>query len=290
MPTRGAPTFLDQALASVRADESAGVAIIVVEDGTAEVDDGLLGDARLVRLPYVGRSVARNVGVEAAETELVAFVDADDVSLPGRLGAQAAALAASPEAALCFGRAEVVDGELREIPGLTAHERERYEALLERGTDYDSLVFDCPIYTSATMVRRTAFLDAGGYDAFLDAYEDLDLYLRLAQSAFLVTSGSEPVALHRIHGANTPSPDMYAGSFHVARKHAPTARRRSARLLAERQLDTYWSLGDFRRARREALRLLRADPLIIGHRRFAKRLASSALPLGLLETLRERRS
>jgi len=289
VPTRGAPTFLAEALDSIRRDDSADTEIVVVEDGTDEVGDALLDGARLVRVPYVGRSVARNVGVEAAATEFVAFLDADDVSLAGRLGAQVEALESSPDAALCFGRADVVDGSLAEIPELTEHERRRFDSLLERGTAYDSLVEDCPIYTSATMVRRSAFLEAGGYDRLLDAYEDLDLYLRLAQSRFLVPVGPEPVALHRIHGANTPSPDMYAGSFHVARKHAPGARRDSARRLAERRVDTYWSLGDFRRARREALQLVRDDPRILGHRRFAKRLASSALPLPLLEALRARR-
>jgi GT2 family glycosyltransferase len=264
--------------------------VIVVEDGTTAVDESALDGARLLRLPYVGRSVARNAGVQAAETGLVAFVDADDVTLPGRLGAQVEALESSPGAGLAFGRSDVVDDELREIPGLTTHERARYARLLERGTDYDSLVVDCPIYTSATMVRRDAFLEVGGYDRLLDAFEDLDLYLRLARSAYLVPAGSDALALHRIHGANTPSPDLYAGRYHVAEKHLRDAGPRSAALMREWQLDALWSLGDFGRARTTALGLARRDPRLLAHRRFAKRLASSALPLSTLRALRERRS
>lgn len=290
VPTRGAPAFLTEALASVRADSSAPAHVIVVEDGTREVPDDLVGDGTLIRLPYVGRSAARNAAVKAAETELVAFLDADDVTLPGRFAAQAEALESSPGAALCFGRAEVVDGDLKEIPRLTEDERRRFDDLLGRGCDYDNLVVDCPIYTSATMVRRDAFLDVGGYDVFLDAYEDLDLYLRLARSSFLVPAGRQAVALHRIHGANTPSPELSAGSFHVARKHLANASPASARLLGERRVDAYWTLGDFRRARREALALARRHPRLLGHRRFAKRLVSSALPISLLSDLRERRS
>jgi glycosyltransferase involved in cell wall biosynthesis len=290
VPTRGDPAYLGEALASIRADTSAPTEIVVVEDGTSEVTEGLLEGARLVRVPYVGRSLARNAGVEAARGELVAFLDADDVTVPGRFAAQAEALESSPGAGLCFGRADVVDGSLRELPGLTQAERERYDRLLERGTHFDSLVVDCPIYTSATMVRRAAFLDAGGYDRLLDAFEDLDLYLRLARDTYLVPSGREAVALHRIHGGNTPSPDLYAGRFHVARKHLPDASRDSARLLREWQLDSLWSLGDFGRARSTALGLARRDPRLLSHRRFAKRLASSALPLSMLRALRERRS
>jgi len=264
--------------------------VIVVEDGTEIVAETRLGRARLLRLPYVGRSVARNAGVAAAETELVAFLDADDVSLPGRFAAQAEALASAPGAALCFGRAEVVDGALRQIPGLTANERSRYDALLARGTTYDSLIVDCPIYTSATMVRRNLFLAAGGYDRLLDAYEDLDLYLRLARDAYLVPSGGGPVALHRIHGANTPSTDYSAGSYHVARKHLAGATRASMRLLRERQVNALWNLGDFRRVRREARRALRDDPKLVLNPRFAKRLLTSSLPVPLLDSVRERRT
>jgi glycosyltransferase involved in cell wall biosynthesis len=290
VPTRGPTTYLGEALRSIREDTSAATEVIVVEDGTTEVDESMLDGARLLRVPYVGRSLARNAGVEAATTELVAFVDADDVSLPGRFGAQAEALASSPGAGMTFGRSEVVDGTLGEIPQLTKHERERFDALLERGTGYDSLIVDCPIYTSGTMVHRDAFLAAGGYDRLLDAFEDLDLYLRLARDTFLVPTGSDAVALHRIHGANTPSPDLYAGRYHVARKHLPHAKRESARLLREWQLDSLWSLGDFRRARHAALELARTEPRLLAHGRFAKRLASASLPLPLLRSLRERRS
>src|SRR5205807_660583 len=61
-----------------------------------------------------------------------------------------------------------------------------------------------PIYTSATLVGRDAFLAVGGYDEALDAYEDLDLYLRLAQAGPLVPCPGGPVAVYRLHGENTP--------------------------------------------------------------------------------------
>jgi glycosyltransferase involved in cell wall biosynthesis len=289
VPTRGEPRYLAEALASIRADSSAEAEIVVVEDGTDHVDAALAGDARVIRLPYVGRSVARNAGVNAARTELVAFLDADDVSLPGRLAAQQEALESSPDAALAFGRADIVDGELHAIDGLTDEEQRRYGRLLARGTTYESLVVDCPIYTSATMVRRDAFLAAGGYDRLLDAYEDFDLYLRLARSAYLVPSGDGALALHRIHGANTPSPDYSAGSYHVARKHLAEAGPACAGLLRERQVYALWNLGDFPRARAAARRAAAGHPSLLAHPQFAKRLVTTSLPLPLLRALRARR-
>src|SRR5205823_1079026 len=74
----------------------------------------------------------------------------------------------------------------------------------------DVLAVQAPIYTSATMVRRDAFLAVGGFDSAFDAYEDLDLYLRLARIGDLLPVDGEPVTTYRLHGANTPSPRLSA--------------------------------------------------------------------------------
>ena len=142
------------------------------------------------------------------------------------------------------------------------------------------------MYTSATLVRRDAFLAAGGYDPSFEAYEDLDLYLRLARAGRLVPVGGEPVAVYRLHGANTPSPRLYEGALAVAEKHLPDARGRARRLLLERRIDALWGLGRFAEARRAALQAAATKPLLLGHPRFAKRLASSALPQRALEARR----
>ncbi len=276
---------MTEARASVADDGAAE--LIVVEDGTSELDESALRGARLLRLPPVGRSRARNAGVEAASSPYVAFLDADDVSLPGRLERQRAALAAAPSAALSFGRVIVVDGESQPLEGWNELLARRFERLEQHGATFDEvLAAQCPIYTSATMVRRNAFLEAGGYDPAFDAYEDLDLYLRLSRLGGLVPVAGEPVAAYRLHGANTPSEALYRASLDVAEKHLPQARGRGRRLLLERRVDAFWALGAFAEARREAARALAVEPLLLAHGRFAKRLAGLALPRALLEARR----
>ena len=109
IPAHGPGPYLGEAVASALAEQPAEV--LVVEDGTEGVDAGELGGARLLRLPHVRRSRARNTGVERAATEYVAFLDEDDVCLPGRLVAQRAALEAHPAAVMTFGRVRVVRGD-----------------------------------------------------------------------------------------------------------------------------------------------------------------------------------
>jgi len=72
----------------------------------------------------------------------------------------------------------------------------------------------------------------------------------------------------------------------VAEKHLPDARGRARRLLLERRIDALWGLGRFAEARRAALQAAATKPLLLGHPRFAKRLASSALPQRALEARR----
>lgn len=282
IPTRGDPVYLAEALASVR-DASE---VIVVEDGTRNVTKRATSGARLIQLSHVGRSAARNAGVAAASSPVVAFLDADDVAFPGRFERQLEALEDAPETALCFGPVAAIGPDSKPLPAESAAERERFERLLERGPSYESLLVDCPIYTSATVVRRDLFLAAGGYDRALDAYEDLDLYLRLARDHGLAACAGPPVAGHRRHEGNTSSDYLYAGALRVADKHLPTAVGEARKLLLERRLDSLWGLGDFRAARAQALRSLLDEPLLLRNPRFAKRLAASLLPLGALRARR----
>ena len=288
IPTRGRAPWLREAIASVSTGGTE-VELIVVEDGTVEVAPRMLGGAELLRLPHVGRSAARNAGAEAAAGTLVAFLDADDLSCSGRFERQATALHEQPSAALCFGCIEPIDEQSRPIHDARALERARFEALLERGPSVTGLLVDCPIYTSATMVRRDAFLAAGGYDPRLDAYEDLDLYLRLARDGTLVPCRGPAVSAHRRHAANTASDYLYAGALRVVEKHLPGATGEELRLLLERRVDSLWGLGDFAGARREARRALVREPLLVRNRRLVKRLALSSLPQPVLRALRSAR-
>jgi glycosyltransferase involved in cell wall biosynthesis len=270
VPTLGTSPYLGEAVESARAEGPAEV--IVVANGGAEVE---LAGVRVLERADPGRSEARNLGVEAAHTPYVAFLDDDDVTLPGRLERQRAALAEAWWAPLAFGRVRVVDGDGRP--------QEDWNRLLDKrfsagAVSYvDVLRVQAPIYTSATMVRRDAFLAVGGFDPAFEAYEDLDLYLRLARIGALVAVEGGPVTTYRLHGANTPSSRLYDGALRVAEKHLPRTSGRARRLLLERRVDALWGLGRFAEARRAATRAALEEPALLLHPRFVKRLAGSAL-------------
>jgi glycosyltransferase involved in cell wall biosynthesis len=284
IPAYGPGRFFETAVDSALAEQPAEV--IAVEDGTEGVSerDGV----RLIRLPHVRRSRARNAGVEAATTPYVAFLDEDDLSLGGRLERQRTALEAAPAATMTYGRVVVVDGDLDPIPSWNDILPARFDELVARGSSFDAVAeLGGPLYLSATMVRRDAFLATGGFDSAFDAHEDLDLYLRLARDGALVPTPGEPVTLYRVHGDNTPSDALYRGTLGVTAKHlAAGATGRARQALLERRVDALWSLGEFASARREVVAAALSEPRLLGHPRFMRRLLGLAAPTRVLERRR----
>jgi glycosyltransferase involved in cell wall biosynthesis len=285
IPAHGPGPYLAEAVASAIAEEPAEV--LVVEDGTEGVDEKTLAGARLLRLSHVRRSRARNLGVEAAATTFVAFHDEDDRCLPGRLERQRACLEAAPAAVMCFGRVRVIRADGSEDAAETVERHDGYRLLAGRGPDFTAVAeLGGPLYTSATMVRREEFLARNGFDPAFDAYEDLDLYLRLAREDALIPCSDDAVSDYRIHTGNTKSDALYRGSLGVTRKHLVTARGRGRRALLMRRVDALWGLGEFSAARREALRAAASDPALLGQGRFVKRLVGLTLPTRFLAVRR----
>jgi glycosyltransferase involved in cell wall biosynthesis len=178
VPVHGDAPWLRQALESVLAEGPDD--LVVVDDGSPEPVTVPPG-CRLVRLDSRGGpAAARDAGLAALRTDLVALCDADDEWLPGKLAAQVEALARHPDAALCFGSLEVVDAAGRatgerwpepSAPG-SLGPAELAELLWEHN----------PVPTSSVVLRRAALEGVGGFAAGpgVPLASDWELWLRLA--------------------------------------------------------------------------------------------------------------
>jgi len=114
IPTRNRPAQLRQAIESVLTQDYQGeVQVVVVFDGT-EPDETLADGGRVLvrsndRKPGLGG--ARNCGILATRSDLVAFCDDDDRWRPGKLRAQVTAMRATDGAEFCScGIAVVFEG------------------------------------------------------------------------------------------------------------------------------------------------------------------------------------
>lgn len=102
VPTRDRPESLARCLASVAEADSAGLDVVVVDDGSRDrgaVRDAasVIAGARVVRGPGRGPAAARNLGVRAARGEIVCFIDDDCVAAPGWARTLATAVVAGPD-------------------------------------------------------------------------------------------------------------------------------------------------------------------------------------------------
>src|SRR5436305_2891507 len=94
IPAYNSAETIAEALRSVLAQKFREHEIIVVNDGSPDKDKferairPLLEDIIYIRQRNSGAGAARNLGIEHARGEIIAFLDADDIWLPDHLAAQ----------------------------------------------------------------------------------------------------------------------------------------------------------------------------------------------------------
>jgi glycosyltransferase involved in cell wall biosynthesis len=212
VPAHNPGQYLRETIASLIAQSFREWEAVVVDDGSSE-DLSWVGTAdprlRLIRNERArGPAHARNRGVELTSAPLIAFLDADDIWLPRKLEAQLSAIeGADVSATWC----DLIDDTSRRIG-------DGYRPALET---YASLLAGNPIALCTAMVRRPAFLGAGGFREEVRGTEDWDLWLRLAQQGCSFVAVPEVLALYRLH-ANNLSADYrngYRTSKEILRRH-----------------------------------------------------------------------
>jgi glycosyltransferase involved in cell wall biosynthesis len=194
IPTRNALQWLPAAVASIGPDPN--VEILIVDDGSTDGTLAWLGAlavadrrVRFMHGSHTGPARARNLGIGAVRAPLVAFLDADDRWLPGKLDAQIALHRAHPEIGFSFTDYRHVTTDNNDRGGCFAFWPRfgaRHAAMSE------SFVLDRPVATlfaenvvgTSTVVARADLLhQIGGFNTGLVSAEDWDLWLTLASRA-----------------------------------------------------------------------------------------------------------
>lgn len=206
--------FLLEALASIDAQTLRPAGTIVVDDGSSD-DQVALAVAdrpgmRVVRQAPLGRSVARNRGVEESDTAALLFLDADDRLTPGALEALTAALTADDDLEMVHGRTrEFADEDLPPAEGV----RDPAGVVTVR-------------LGGATLLRRSLWERVGGLDPALPRGEWIEWMHRAYAMDVRAVDIDEVILERRLHSANRTTGD--GGKEHyVMVARAALARRRA---------------------------------------------------------------
>ena len=174
--------YIEATLRSVLSQTCTDYEVIVVDDGSK--DDSLAlawkfesERVRIIHQENQGVAVARNTGILNARGEFICFLDADDEWRPEYLSAIQGLTEQYPESAI-FVTAYAVNMGNGKIHYSTRLEPETgclpsYWLTLAKGYDF--------VWTSATIIRRQALLDAGLFKPGEKIGQDLDMWARVAR-------------------------------------------------------------------------------------------------------------
>lgn len=276
IPVYGGAQFVADAIASVLSQSDDDVEVIAVDDASPDQSAAIIasiGDERVRLLRHEqnrGIAAARNTGLSAARGELVAFLDQDDVWLPGRLQAQRAELdrraAGGVGLVFCAVKRREADGRetlmTKRVPE-RVHELDT-RALLSR------LLADNFLVLGSALVRRNVLESVGTFDESIrGGADDFDIVLRLAEHcrfAYL----PQALFVHRLHEDNYTdsrrmTDELLAVIDRVQRRYPELARAAEigrARALYRRAADLQLA-GDRRAAAREYYRVLACRAFVL---------------------------
>jgi glycosyltransferase involved in cell wall biosynthesis len=176
IPTYNRGWIVKEAIDSVLDQDFSDFELIVVDDGSDDDTREVLGtyanSITVLHQSNRGVSAARNRGIAEASGRLIAFLDSDDLWLPGKLKTQVKFFEENADAMI---------NQTQEIwirNGIRVNPKKRHHKF--SGMIFERSLALCLVSPSAVMLRKSLFDTLGVFDERLPACEDYDLWLRIS--------------------------------------------------------------------------------------------------------------
>jgi len=225
LASRNGARYLPEALRGVEAQTYRPIEIIAVDDGSTDETGRILSafasshpNVLVERAEGIGPAAARDLAFRRSNGSLIAIHDDDDVSRPERFARQVATFERNPALGVLGSLADVIDERGERVgPFPVPLAPEAIRKTLRRAP---------PFVNSSVMMRRSAYVAAGGYRGAFLAAEDYDLWLRVPRE-FELANLAEPLYSWRRHVDSTTARDRTRMIFFAAVARAFADERRA---------------------------------------------------------------
>lgn len=214
IPTYNAANYLPEAIESVLSQKYPNIEIIIIDDGSTDnTVDVLKPYSDKIVYHYQdngGPAAARNYGLQIAQGEIMAFLDADDLWPEDKLERQLSHLKEFPDAEIVVGR-----------------QRVEYLPNAKELLCGDELATEAQVCQSlpVALARRTAFDKIGYFDTELIYSEDWDWFLRAREMNIKILAYDEVTNIHRRHAANMTH-DVHRLNRYICKMFQKSLKRR----------------------------------------------------------------
>jgi glycosyltransferase involved in cell wall biosynthesis len=186
--------YLEETIESVLSQDYPNIEYIVMDAGSTDETLAILekyrGRLEFHSGPDDGTADAINKGFARSHGSVFAYLNADDIYLPGAISSAMPALSGEPGAGVVYGDANWVDEQGRVLAPYPVQ-------------PYDAALFsrECFIAQPAAFIRREAFELAGRMDPNLQYAYDYDLWIRISR-LYPMRKIDSVLATSRMHTGN----------------------------------------------------------------------------------------
>jgi len=233
IPTADRYELLQRAIESILRQTAPADEIIIVDNGISAVTvtskDSRINYVRTA--PRIGPGRSRNIGVQQSKSDLVGFLDDDDLWDAGYIEKSLIAFEAST--------ADVVVGQLMRLDH--AGRPRPYKLFPVHSREQRRVYYCNPGFGGQNFItRKTFFTRLGGFDESMPASVDRDLAARMLQAGGKLVVQPEAVAILCDHTGPRVRESQVNGNFLFIKKHWAmmtfTERRRALRTFIKRYM------------------------------------------------------
>ncbi|WP_170975814.1 glycosyltransferase [Rhizobium sp. FY34] len=192
MPTRNHARFIREAIDSVLNQSYPNIELLVMDgvstDNTVEILKSYGDRIRWISEPDKGQTDAINKGTALLKGDVLAYLNSDDVLLPGAIETVVRYFNDHPECDMMYGNADYID--------VDGHVTGTYNTA---EYSFDRLMADCCICQPAAFWQRRIVDRIGPFDVSMQTAMDYEYWLRMARSGAIIHHVGDKLAQSRLH-------------------------------------------------------------------------------------------